>query len=242
MIKSISVIYPVFNEEKRLKRTFDDINKFEKKIKNIKKEFIFVDDGSTDHSIKIIKSEFKSKKNVKLLSYKKNLGKGYALKRGVEIANNEWIITSDSDSSVSLFQLVEWIKKKYFDLNTYIYFASRNHELSVVKKKNIRKFLGVLFKYLIKIFFKIKMSDTQCGFKVYKSSIAKQLFKNIRTYDYMHDIEICIVSKQYKLNIKVLPVKWRHIDNSKISFIKDSFKVLLSLLRIYLFYNLKKFK
>ena len=240
MIKSISVIYPVFNEEKRLKRTFEDINKFEKKNKNIKKEFIFVNDGSTDHSVEIIKSKFKKQKNIKLLSYKKNLGKGYALKRGVKIAKNEWIITTDSDSSVSLFQLTEWIKKKYFDLNTCIYFASRNHKLSIVKKKNIRKFLGILFKYLIKIFFNIKISDTQCGFKVYRSSIAKRIFKEIRTYDYMHDIEICIISKKYKSNIKVLPVKWTHIDNSKISFTKDSFKVLFSLLKIYLFYNFKK--
>ena len=240
MIKSISVIYPVFNEEERLKRTFDDIKKFEKKIKNIKKEYIFIDDGSTDKSSEIIKNNFKHKKNVKLLICKKNLGKGYALKRGIEIAKNQWIITTDSDSSVSLFQLIKWIKKKYFDLNTFIYFASRNHKLSIVKKKNIRKFFGILFKYLINIFFKIKISDTQCGFKVYRSSIAKKIFKNIQTYDYMHDIEICIISKKYKLNIKVLPVKWTHIDNSKISFIKDPFKVLLSLLRIYLFYNFKK--
>jgi len=135
MIKSISVIYPVFNEEERLKRTFDDIKKFEKKIKNIKKEYIFIDDGSTDKSSEIIKNNFKHKKNVKLLICKKNLGKGYALKRGIEIAKNQWIITTDSDSSVSLFQLIKWIKKKYFDLNTFIYFASRNHKLSIVKKK-----------------------------------------------------------------------------------------------------------
>ncbi len=232
MIKSISVVYPVFNEEKRLKKTFEDINKFEKKNKNLKKEYIFVNDGSTDRSIKIIKTNFKNKKNVKIISYKKNLGKGYALKKGVKNAKNKWIITIDSDCSVSLFQLIEWIKKKYFDDYTFIYFASRNHQLSKVKKKKIRKFIGLLFKFLIFIFFKIKISDTQCGFKVYKSNIAKKIFKKIRIYDYVHDIEICLLAKELSMKIKILPVKWTHIEGSKISFVNDTFKVLKSLIKL----------
>ena len=56
MFKSVSIIYPVFNEEKRLKKTFLDIEKFEKSNKFIKKEYIFVNDGSSDQTFSIIKS------------------------------------------------------------------------------------------------------------------------------------------------------------------------------------------
>ena len=96
MIKSISIIYPVFNEEKRLRKTFLDIIKFGKSNQFLKKEYIFVNDGSSDQTLSIIKNEFKNNKNikVKLVSYNKNMGKGYALKRGVQIAKNDWVLLS----------------------------------------------------------------------------------------------------------------------------------------------------
>ena len=78
MFKSISIIYPVYNEEKRLRKTFLDIIKFEKSNKFLKKEYIFVNDGSSDRTLSVIKKEFQNNKNikVKLISYNKNMGKG----------------------------------------------------------------------------------------------------------------------------------------------------------------------
>jgi dolichyl-phosphate beta-glucosyltransferase len=232
MLKSVSIIYPVFNEEKRLKKTFLDIEKFENSNKSIKKEYIFVNDGSLDLSLSVIKKKIKKNTRIKLVNYKKNMGKGHALKRGVQIAKNDWVLTSDADCSVSNFQLTEWIAKKYIKKNIFIYFGSRNHQSSIVKKKIIRKMVGIVFKLLIRLFFKIKISDTQCGFKLYKLNTAKKIFKKISTNDYMHDIEICIIAKKLGLKIKDLPVKWTHVDDSKINFIRDIFKVIFSLIKI----------
>jgi len=234
MIKSVSIIYPVFNEEKRLRKTFLDIIKFEKSNKFLKKEYIFVNDGSSDQTLSIIKKEFKNNKNikVKLVSYNKNMGKGYALKRGVQIAKNDWVLTTDADCSVSNFQLIKWIQKKYLGQNNLIYFGSRNHPLSIVKKKTLRKIVGIIFKFVIRFFFSIKISDTQCGFKLYKLNAARKIFKKISTNDYMHDIEICIIAKKLNIKIKDLPLKWTHVDQSKINFIQDFFNVAFSLIKI----------
>ena len=62
MIKSLSIVLPLYNEEKRLKKTFEEVKKFSNKNK-IKKEYIFVDDGSLDNSNLMIKNFFKKKKN-----------------------------------------------------------------------------------------------------------------------------------------------------------------------------------
>tara|TARA_B100000795_G_scaffold51800_1_gene33944 strand:+ start:2452 stop:3192 length:741 start_codon:yes stop_codon:yes gene_type:complete len=232
MFKSVSIIYPVFNEEKRLKKTFQDIERFEKFNKFIKKEYIFVNDGSSDQTLSIIKKQFKNNNRIKIVTYNRNMGKGYALKRGVRVAKNDWVLTTDADCSVSNFQLIEWIKKRYLHQNNLIYFGSRNHKLSIVKKRNVRKIIGMIFKLTIRFFFQIKISDTQCGFKLYKLNTAKRIFKMVSTNDYMHDIEICLISK--KLNIKIidLPVKWTHIDHSKINFVSDFFKIAFSLIKI----------
>ena len=76
---SISFIFPVYNEEKRLKSLFKNITQYEKK--NNGNEFIFVNDGSNDKSLAYISDFIKDKnKKYKLISYKKNMGKGYAKK------------------------------------------------------------------------------------------------------------------------------------------------------------------
>jgi len=127
MFKSISIVYPIFNEAKRLQKIFLDIEKFEKSNKFIKKEYIFVNDGSSDQTLSIIKRKLKKNIKFKVVTYNKNMGKGYALKRGVQVAKNEWVLTTDSECSVSNFQLTDWIKKKYLSKKNFIYFGSRNH-------------------------------------------------------------------------------------------------------------------
>ena len=90
----------------------------------------------------------------------------------------------------------------------------------------------MVFKFSIRFFFQIKISDTQCGFKLYKLNTAKKLFGMMSVNDYMHDIEICLIAKKLDLRIRDLPVKWTHVSQSKINFIRDFFKVALSLIRI----------
>ena len=117
MIKSLSIIFPVFNEELRLKSSFRHIKSFLKKKKKFNIEIIFVDDGSEDNSYYLIDKFIKGfKKNnrikLKVIKSKTNLGKGSALKLGVKVARNNWILTTDIDMSVSLFQVCRWLEKK----------------------------------------------------------------------------------------------------------------------------------
>ena len=149
MFESVSIIYPVFNEAKRLQKTFLDIKKFEKLNKFTKIEYIFVNDGSSDETLSIIKKKIKQNVRFKVVTYDKNMGKGYALKRGVQVAKNDWVLTTDADCSVSNFQLQKWIQKKYLDQDNLIYFGSRNHPSSIVKKKTARKIIGMIFKLII---------------------------------------------------------------------------------------------
>lgn len=247
MIKSLSIIFPVYNEESRLKFAFTDILKFLKK-KKFKLEIIFVDDGSVDNSYDIINkfiNKFKSlcvknKTRIKVYKSKKNLGKGSALKIGVKKAKYDWILTTDTDMSVPLFQINDWLNKKLINKKSFIYIASRTHNKSIVKKNFFRSILGIVMRFVVWLILGIKIKDTQCGFKLYKKKFAKYSFGKLKSYGFSHDLELIALLKNKNIEIKELPVKWTHKKNSKLNVFWDPIKMLFEIF-IIKFINLKNF-
>tara|TARA_Y100000590_G_scaffold428035_1_gene538927 strand:+ start:456 stop:1184 length:729 start_codon:yes stop_codon:yes gene_type:complete len=235
MIKSLSIIFPVFNEELRLKSSFDHIKSFLKKKKKLKIEIIFVDDGSNDNSYNLINrfiQNLHSKKGTKfkVIKLRSNLGKGGALKLGIKKAKHDWILTTDIDMSVSLFQIFNWIENKSIDNKNSVFFGSRSHKKSIVKRDILRKLLGDIGSFLILVILNIKIKDTQCGYKLYKKRYAKFAFSRLKNYGWDHDIEIILLLKLKNIEIKELPVKWTHKNNSKVNVFLDPIKMLLGIL------------
>ena len=237
MIKSLSIIFPLYNEQHRLSKLFSEI----KKQKNLKKkntEFIFVNDGSNDESLKMI-SDFisKNKKNIdiKLISYNKNQGKGFALKKGIFLAKKNWILTMDIDLSVKFNQLEIWRKKKYLNKNIDVYFGSRLLLNSRVHAKQYRKITGNIFNLILSCIFnrkKLRIKDTQCGFKLYKNKIAKKIFVKSRENGYINDVEILLLLLKYKIRLSELPVIWSHKNGSKVNVLIDSFVMFYHLIKL----------
>ncbi len=234
---NLSIIFPVYNESKRLKKLFNSIIRFNKNhIKNV--NYIFVNDGSSDDSLKIIKNFKKINKNIKvfIFSYKKNLGKGFAIKTGIIKQSAEWILTADVDLSVQLEQLLNWKKKILFSKNK-LYVGSRNLPQSKVRVVFLRKFIGKIMTLLIYTILKIKIKDTQCGFKLYHKSYVKKIFKNVSINGFAHDLEIILLCKKFKIDILELPIRWKHQEGSKVNVFIDSIKFFISIIYLKLFFN-----
>ena len=110
---NVSIIIPLYNEEKRIKKNLPALNIFLKKNKSKKVELIFVSDGSLDNTNKIIEkyvNENSKKFKLNFIKYKKNIGKGFAVKSGVLAAKNKWILICDADLSVHPNQFITWKK------------------------------------------------------------------------------------------------------------------------------------
>lgn len=232
MINNISIIFPVYNEEKRLETSLKKIKKFIYKNKYKFLEIIFVDDGSNDQSVKLLKKfiKFNKKFNLKLIKNSKNFGKGFALKKGVEIARGEWFLTSDIDHSVELNQLLKWNKKIHH--RNKVYFGSRNIIGSKVKKKIVRFILGRFFSITIKLLFNISLQDTQCGFKLYFTKTGREIFKKLNDKGFAHDVEIVLLCQKFGLKIIEVPVTWKHQNNEKVQILKEFPKIISSLYKI----------
>jgi|MDTC01.3.fsa_nt_gb dolichyl-phosphate beta-glucosyltransferase len=247
-----SIVIPLYNEEVRLDYCFKIIEKFLKNKGKLFFEIIFVNDGSTDQSKnKILKFIKKNKKKffstkIKLISYTKNMGKGYALKRGIFSSKADWIVTCDLDMSVLPEQYLIWKRKKLIKDINCAYIASRIHGKSKVKSKFLRRRLGGIFRLILFLMFNIRILDTQCGFKVYHKNYIKNVFKRMKIKRYAHDVEIMLILKSIGIRIVELPVKWTHHPDSKINVIIDSLKMILDLfilrLRLVRMGNFNTFK
>ena len=241
MINKISIIFPIYNEEKRLSKSLIDIEDFIKLEKSLKTQIIFVNDGSKDRSLKLLFS-FKNKikkKNIKItiIDIKKNVGKGRAISQGIAQVLYSWVLTSDIDMSVKLKQFMDWKKQKFIKKNYSVYIGSRAHNKSIVKKTFLRHMLGLIMGYIVNFLFNLNHLDTQCGFKLYKKEIAKKAFNKLIRPRYEHDVEVMIRLKLKKIEVIELPVKWVHKPNSKLNIIYDPIKMFIGILILKLNYS-----
>lgn len=232
-MQSVSIIIPVFNEQQRLNSSLNIIKRFVKKKSKKNVEIIFVNDGSTDNTNQILKNFIKKnfdKINIVYLSYKLNRGKGFAVKKGVLASKNLWLLICDADMSVLPNQFDKWIKNKLIKKNDVAYYGSRVHKDSKIKALFLRKLLGNILNIFLTFLFDIKQSDTQCGFKVFNSKYAKNIFKKLNCNEYAYDIEITLLLIKNKIQIEELPLKWEHRTGSKVNLIRDSIKIFFDLL------------
>ena len=80
--------------------------------------------------------------------------------------------------------------------------------------------------------FKIKLTDTQCGFKVFNKNYSKKIFKQIKSYRFAFDVELTIILNKSGINIVELPLEWVHKSGSKLSIFKDIPRMILDIILI----------
>ena len=224
----ISIIIPCYNEK-------NTILKILKKVKNqkINKQIIVIDDSSTDGTTNILKKNFK-KKGFKLISHKKNLGKGAAIKSAKKFIKGNIVIIQDAD--------LEYDPKDYEKLVTPIINGENNvvYGSRVLNKKkysnrNFSSKFRVFANYILTLISNYinsqKLTDAHTCYKVFDA----KLFKKIKLQE--NDFSFCpeITTKVSNLKEKILevPIKYKgrsYEKGKKIQF-KDGFLALKTLFK-----------
>jgi dolichyl-phosphate beta-glucosyltransferase len=222
---NISIVVPVYNEEKRLGKNLIKIIKFCKfNFKNY--EIIVVDDGSTDNTIKICE-RYNKEDNLIILKNEKNKGKGFSVNKGVLKSKGDVILFTDCDLSTPIQELNNFLK--IID-NYDIIIGSRALNRSQVKIRLFKKILGKIGNMFISIFVK-NIKDTQCGFKLFKRNTINKIFTKQTINRWGFDFEILFLAQKYNFKIKEEPVKWTEDKESKVK-LTDYPKTLLELIKI----------
>ena len=172
----ISVVIPLYNEDESLKELYTWIDKV-MKDNNYSYEVIFVDDGSTDNSWKVIEELKQTSENVKAIKFRRNYGKSPGLHCGFQRVEGDVVITMDADlqdSPDEIPELYRMIKEEGYDL------------VSGWKKKRydpLSKTIPTkLFNATARKVSGLALHDFNCGLKAYK----KEVVKNIEIYNDLH--------------------------------------------------------
>ncbi len=194
-IKLLSLVVPAYKQEKTIVKDIIALDKA-LSVSPFKHEIIVVVDGFLDKTYEIINNQKSAIKNLKVIGYQDNKGKGFAIKMGVKEAKGDIIGFIDSGmdldpSEISIMlDIMEWN-------NADIVVGSKLHPESKVKYPLPRKILSWGYRTLTHILFGFKVKDTQVGLKFFKKKVAKEVFSKIIVKKFAFDIEVLAVA--YKL-------------------------------------------
>ncbi len=236
----LSVVVPCFDEMANLQKGVLQKVKLFLDSKSYEYQVIIVDDGSTDGSVEYIESFVKKNAAFSLIK-NPHMGKAGAVTTGVLQAKGEHILFTDMDQATPIEEVDNLLP--FFDEGCDIVIGSRAGRRKgapliriFISKANI-----IVRKMIVGI---PNISDTQCGFKIFKNSAAKRLFTKINeihtgfraisssSVSSGFDVELLYIAQKMGYTIKEVPVKWLYVETRRVSPIKDSIDGLLDLISI----------
>ena len=232
----ISIIIPVYNEEDYIKKLLTRVNS----IKELNKEIIVVNDKSTDNTKNILENECKSLYS-KLINNEKNMGKGFACRKGIDISTGDIIIIQDADLEYNPENYIKLIEPIKNDESKVVYGsrvlpgAKRTRPKTLDFK--IRYIANIFLTFLSNILNKQSLSDCHTCYKVFSADILKSidLYENGFTFC----PEITAKVSRLGIKIKEVPIDYygRTHDQGKKIFFIDGIKAIYSILKYNLFKN-----
>lgn len=192
----LSVLMPAYNEGKRIKENLEETKRTLNSFK-IDYEIILINDASKDNTL----NEANKVKDIKVLSYEKNGGKGNALKYGFQFVNGDLICFLDSDLELhpSLIKsFIEIMNKTKVD----IVIGSKRHPDSLINYPLKRRILSWGYSTFVKFLFGLNVRDTQTGIKLFKKEVLDKVFPKVLIKRYAFSLEFLV--NAHKLGYKIV--------------------------------------
>lgn len=231
----LSVVVPAYNEENRIISTLEAILAHMQK-KGFAYELLVVDDGSRDGTARRVR-EFIEANNLSqhacLVALPKNQGKGAAVRAGVLRAVGKYVLFTDADNSTPIEEMDGFLKH-IGDADILI--GSRYLKMSNVEKKQpwYRILLSRTANFVIRAFLIDGIKDTQCGFKMLRYEVAKDIFSRMKVDGFGFDMELLALAEVLDYKVKELPVSWFDSPNSRVRPVRAAMRTLGDLVAIKL--------
>ncbi len=196
--RKLSVIIPVYHQRSSIK---DNLIRIRDKIRASfpNNEIIVVVDGNDDNIIE----EVRKVTGIVVHGYKLNRGKGYALKYGFGKSTGDLVTFMDSDGDIDASEL----RRFYPYLSAAdIVIGNKRHPFSHLEYPFIRRILSRAYSLFVRIFFGLRIHDTQTGLKIFKRDVLEVIMPYILVKRYAFDLELCFLAHKHGFRIVEAPV------------------------------------
>jgi len=237
----LSILIPVFNEKNTIEKTIKEVLSVNLSLLGIEKEIIVIDDGSTDGTRQILKTNYRNqmlesdKNQIKVIFHEENQGKGSAIRTGFANATGDVLIVQDAD--------LEYDPKEYVNLlipildrRASVVYGSRM--MSIKKNPCLYKryyWGNKVMNFITNILFHSNLTDSYTCYKV----VEKKILKNIKFRARGFEIEAEITAKLLKNGYKIIeiPISYnpRSLQEGKKIGWKDAVKGVVTLFQIKFF-------
>lgn len=228
----LSIVIPAFEEGHKIARDVTAAAQF-LQANRLHGEILVVDDGSTDNTAQAAQNvQVPEGVERRVVRYEPHRGKGYAVRTGMTQTTGEYVMFADCGLCIpygNALEGLEMLKNGACD----IVHGSRRHLQSDILKDQPwhRRLISRTFKATVRLVLGVPrdLTDTQCGFKVYKGGVARELYSRCITDGFMFDIEIILRAVKEGYRIGEFPVEWVCDLDSRLSVARTPWPVLSEL-------------
>jgi dolichyl-phosphate beta-glucosyltransferase len=227
----LSVVIPAYNEEQRLPRTIEQIERY-LDGRGVNYELILVDDGSADGTRQVMDGAAARNPRVRLEALPSNRGKGRALAAGVAVARGDEVLVTDADLSTPIEELEKLEAALKAGAGVAIGSRSVKGSRIEIQQPIYRVLMGKAFNLIVQIALLPGIWDTQCGFKLFRADVAQPVFAALTTDGFGYDPEVLFRAKRRGVRIAEVPVVWRNSAPTKVMAIRSSFDMFKHVVRV----------
>jgi len=210
-VTDVSIVIPAYNEASKIARDVEEAALFFER-EGLAGEVIVADDGSTDGTAAAARAaKVPPAIRVETISLERNMGKGFALKAGILATSGHVVIYADSGTCVPYGDALPWIRR-IRDGGLEVAMASRRLEGTVISRDRPlkRRLLGRAFHLaaIALVGLPRRITDSQCGFKVYRGDVARGLYSGLETPGFLFELEIILKALRLGYRVQEFPMTW----------------------------------
>ena len=226
----ISIVIPAYNEEKRIGKTLESC------LKTFHDAEIFVAmDGCKDRTFDIVREYAKNGNDSNnIISYiysKERLGKGKGLLRAIDKTKGDILVITDADESAPISEILKLTNS--LDGNDCVIGSRWLLESEILVKQPLKRRIASRgFNLLVRTMFGLPFKDTQCGAKVIKKEVMKEIAENISTFNFAFDIDLLWQLQRKGYKIKEISITWEDKDGSSVRLFHEIITMFLAIVRL----------
>ncbi len=233
----LSVVIPAFEERRKIGGDIAAGWEFLRR-NGIDGEIIIVDDGSRDGTAEAARQagqEAEVGSSVRVISGGEHRGKGYAVRMGIQASRGEFVMFADSGCCVPYEDVLRGLKMVASGQCEIAHGSRKMNGTQIIRGQGFyRRMCSAAFHWVVVRIMGVpaELTDSQCGFKVYRGQAARHLYGECRTDGFMFDVEVILRALKEGYRIKEFPIEWSCDRDSRLSPARSALKVAAELWNI----------